>query len=75
MTIEKIIQRARRMGRIKDWLVLCDLCDTPASMSLALNMSWTPCAPCAFGEADSFDDQDLIVVPAGYRGTEGSLTR
>ncbi len=57
MTIEQIIKRAQRMGRIKDGLVLCDNCDTPASLSLALNMSWTPCAPCVFGEADSFDDR------------------
>jgi hypothetical protein len=31
MTIEKILARARRMGRIADGLVLCDNCDTPAT--------------------------------------------
>ena len=63
--IDRIIKRAVRLGNVKDGLVLCDNCENPASRSLSLNMSWTPCAPCVFGEADSFDETDLIAVPAG----------
>ncbi len=62
MTIEKIIARAKRRGRIKDGLVLCDNCDTPASLSCSLALSWTGCAPCVWGESDSFDEDDLIPV-------------
>jgi hypothetical protein len=50
------------MGRVKDGLVLCDHCDTPASRSLSLVLSWTACAPCVFGWAKSFDHVDLIHV-------------
>lgn len=64
MSIKKIIDRARRTGRIKDGLVLCENCDTPASKSLSLSLSWTGCAPCVWGEASSFDDSDLIHVEA-----------
>lgn len=57
-----IIAEARRKGRIKDGLVLCELCDTPAARSLSQALSWTGCAPCILGEADSFDSEDLIHV-------------
>ena len=50
-TVERIIRRARNMGRIRDGLVICDHCDTPASRELSLALSWTCCA-CALGEAD-----------------------
>jgi hypothetical protein len=67
MTIAKIIERAKRMKRIKDGLVLCDNCDTPASRSLSLLLSWTACEPCVWGEADSYDAADLIHVPGGAK--------
>lgn len=60
MTIEKIISRAKRMDRIKDGLVLCDNCDTPASRKYSTALSWTGCGPCITGESDSFDAEDLI---------------
>jgi hypothetical protein len=63
VTIEKIIKRARKIGRIRDGLVLCDNCDTPASASISQAVGWTSCAPCTFGEADSFDETDLIHDP------------
>jgi len=63
MTMAKLLDRARRMRRIDNNLVLCDNCDTPASKSLSLKLSWTCCAPCACGESDSFDSSDLIHVP------------
>lgn len=62
MTLSRIISRARRMGRIRHGLVLCDNCENPASLSLSLDMSWTCCAPCVWGEADSFDPEDVIYV-------------
>ena len=61
--IDKIIARARRMGRIREGLVLCDNCDISASASVSKVVGWTSCAPCTFGEADSFDEQDLIHDP------------
>lgn len=60
--IAKIIARARRLGHVRDGLVLCDNCDTPASRELSLALSWTCCAPCATGEAGSFNAEDLIGV-------------
>lgn len=62
MKLEAIIKRAQRMGKIKNGLVLCDNCDTPASKSLSRQLSWTGCAPCILGEARSFDPGDLITV-------------
>ncbi len=62
MTIMKIIARAKRMGHIRGGLVICDNCDTPASKKWSQAISWTACAPCALGEADSFDSSDLIHV-------------
>ena len=50
------------MRRIKNGLVLCDNCDTPASASLSLKIGWTACAPCVYGDMDSFDEEDLIRV-------------
>lgn len=61
-SLSQIIHTAKKNHRIADGLVLCDLCDNPASLSLSLAMSWTGCAPCMFGEADSFDSSDLIAV-------------
>lgn len=60
MTIKKIIERARRAGRIREGLVLCDNCDSPASKRLSLKLSWTACAPCVWGDADSIDPNDFI---------------
>ncbi len=71
MTIKKIIEKASRTGRIKDGLVLCENCETPASRSLSLSLSWTCCAPCALGEADSFDPKDLISVEGGAQSEPG----
>jgi len=64
VTVGSIIKRARRMGRIRDGLALCDNCDTPASRELSIALSWTACAPCVSGEADSFDPADLISTEA-----------
>lgn len=66
-TIGAIIRRAERLGRIKDGLVLCDNCNTPASMDLSLRMSWTCCAPCVWGESYSFDPDDLIRVESNAK--------
>lgn len=62
MTINRIIKRARHMGRIRDGLVLCDICGKPASKELSQLLSWTVCAPCMLGEADSLDPNDFISV-------------
>lgn len=60
--ISKIVEKAKKRGRVKDGLVLCDNCDTPASKSLSQSLHWTCCAPCVWGEAKSFDRRDLIHV-------------
>jgi hypothetical protein len=62
MMLARVVERAKRTGRIKGGVVLCDNCDTPASKSLARKMSWVGCAPCILGESDSFDPKDLIHV-------------
>lgn len=54
--------RARRMKRIANSLVLCDNCDTPASLSYSVALSWTCCGPCATGEAAALDAEDFISV-------------
>jgi hypothetical protein len=46
--------------RKSEGLILCDNCDTPASWSLSVAVGWVGCGPCILGEADSFDDGDLI---------------
>ena len=43
-------------------IVYCSNCQTPASKSLSEAVGWIGCAPCITGEADSFDDDDLIVI-------------
>lgn len=58
--LAKIIERAKKAGRVKDGLVICENCDTPASRELSQKLHWTCCAPCVWGEAGSFDDKDLI---------------
>jgi hypothetical protein len=62
MTLAKIIARARKTGRVKDGLVLCDNCDTPASKTYSTMLSWTGCGPCATGQSSEFDASDLIPV-------------
>jgi hypothetical protein len=47
--------------RIDTFLVLCDNCDNPASYLLSLAVGWVGCAPCITGEADSLDDEDIII--------------
>lgn len=60
--LQRQIERARRMGRIKDGKVLCENCDTPASKSYTRALSWICCGPCATGEAAEFNPKDLIYV-------------
>lgn len=62
--IRYIIGRAYRMGKVRDGVVICDNCETPASRSLSMDLGWTACAPCVWGEADSFDEEDTINVRA-----------
>jgi hypothetical protein len=69
--LQRIVATARRKKRIRDGLVLCENCDTPASKSLSLSVGWTACAPCVWGEADSFDATDLIHDAIDELLTEG----
>jgi hypothetical protein len=62
--IREILSWARRHGRIRDGIVLCENCDNPALKSVALKMSWVGCGPCYFGEADMLDWDDVIIVPS-----------
>ena len=64
MSREAILARAKKLGRLSEHgLVLCENCDTPASLSLSQIVGWVGCSPCITGEADSFDDEDLIALP------------
>ncbi len=63
--INRIIATAIKTGRVKDGLVLCENCGNPASKSLSTSLHWTACAPCVWGESDSFDGNDLIPIKGG----------
>ncbi len=65
MNLGKIIARAKRMGRVRDGLVLCDNCDNPASRKYSQALSWTGCGPCVTGEAAELDPADFIAVEEG----------
>jgi hypothetical protein len=62
MSIQKIIERARRMKRIRDGLVLCDNCDNPADGKISPSIGWTACGPCAWGESDALEPDNFIYV-------------
>lgn len=64
MQIRQIVLRAQRIGHVRDNLVLCDVCDNPASKSISVKGP-VLCGPCATGEADSLDWADVIVVKFG----------
>lgn len=55
----KITKKDLKLYRDKH-LVLCSTCETPASWESSIDMGEIVCSPCVFGEADSFDDSDLI---------------
>ena len=61
-TINQIVDKALRTGRVRDGLVLCENCDNPASKSDSLELSWTGCAPCIYGDSDMFNPEDTIRV-------------
>jgi len=63
MTLEQIIRWARKNNRIRNGVVMCELCDNPALKSAALKMSWVGCGACYFGESDAVDHEDVITVP------------
>lgn len=60
MTKASIIQRAKRLGHIKDGFVICDNCDTPADLTASIACGWTGCAPCIYGEAEALDASEFI---------------
>lgn len=60
-SLKKIIRWARKNGRIRDGLVLCENCDNPAD-NVSLKMSWVGCGPCIFGKSDALEPDDFIVV-------------
>lgn len=62
--LKKIIETAVKNGRVANGLVLCAVCDNPASKDLSQSLHWTACAPCVWGEADSLDSGDFISVVA-----------
>lgn len=55
----KVIMNVKDL-KIKDDLILCVNCNTPASWKLSKEIGWVGCAPCITGEAKSFDAFDLI---------------
>lgn len=60
--LKEVIERAVRIGHVKNGLVTCDNCDNPADRDLAESMSWVPCGPCCFGEANSLDPERFLSV-------------
>jgi len=66
MTYSELIEQEPRIAREKarfaaDGLLLCTNCGTPASASMSIAVGWIGCGPCVTGEADSFDDGDLVL--------------
>jgi hypothetical protein len=61
--IKAIIVLAQRSDRVRNGVVLCDLCGNPALKSAALEMDWVGCGACYFGETDAIDYDDVICVP------------
>jgi hypothetical protein len=70
LTYEEMIKAEPRIAREKpaftDYgLLLCrNRCGTPASASMSVAVGWIGCAPCITGEADSFDEDDLVIEEA-----------
>jgi hypothetical protein len=67
ITYAELIKQEPRIVREKptftdQGLLLCgNRCGTPASASLSIAVGWIGCGPCVTGEADSFDDEDLVL--------------
>ena len=66
MKLKRIIERAQRTGRVRDGMVLCENCDTPASKKYSTALSWNCCGGCATGEAAEIDPCDFIVVETAH---------
>ena len=65
--VEKLIAKARKLGRIRDGLVLCENCDTPAD-NVSLKLGWLGCGACVYGSAAEIDPAEFIAVPEGRAG-------
>lgn len=53
---------AKEKPLFEDGLLLCgNCCATLALASLSIAVGWIGCGPCITGEADSFDDEDLVL--------------
>jgi hypothetical protein len=67
VTYEELIKAEPRIADEKpaftDYgLLLCgNRCGTPASASMSVAVGWIGCAPCITGEAESFDEEDLVL--------------
>lgn len=65
MTYEELIKAEPRLegdeAHFENGLLLCTNCGSPASASLSVAVGWIGCGPCVTGEADSFDDGDLVL--------------
>jgi hypothetical protein len=67
MTYQELIKKEPRLKREKPrfdgGFLLCGNCRSGAlaSASLSVAVGWIGCAPCVTGEADSFDDGDLVL--------------
>jgi hypothetical protein len=60
--IEEQPRIAKEAARFDNELLLCGNCGSmPASASMSIAVGWIGCAPCITGEADSFDDEDLVL--------------
>lgn len=59
---KRIINRARRLGRISKGLVLCDDCDTPADGPASVFLKRNVCPVCAFGTAEALDELEPVAV-------------
>lgn len=65
MTYTELIEKEPRLIRepaeFENGLLLCNNCESPASALMTIAIGWVGCAPCITGEADSFDEEDLII--------------
>jgi hypothetical protein len=65
LTYEDLIKAEPRLesdeAAFENGLLLCTNCGSPASASMSVAVGWIGCAPCITGEAESFDDGDLVL--------------
>ena len=65
MTYQELIYQQPRIAdtepQFHDGLLLCANCGGYASGSMSVAVGWIGCSTCITGDAESFDDGDLVI--------------